>query len=320
MKAAVFKNYGPPEVLHIEDRAKPIPSKNQVLIRNYATSVNSADWRIRKPNPSAVRLFFGLFRPMKSKQILGAVFAGVIEQTGEEVKKFKVGDRVFGMTGLVMGTYAEYVRIKEDGPIGIIPDKFSFNDAASIPFGASSSLHFLRKAAISKGQTILIYGASGALGTAAIQLAKHFGAEVTAVCSAANKDLVLSIGADHHLDYNSTEFRSLNKRYDIVYETVNKLPFRDCLNYLREKGTLIMASAGISETFKGLLSNISGKHRVITGTALEKPEEIIYLQNLMMNGGIKAVIDKIYNLKDIAEAHRYVESGHKKGSVVIEIV
>lgn len=320
MKAAVFKNYGPPEVLHIEDRAKPIPSKNQVLIRNYATSVNSADWRIRKPNPSAVRLFFGLFRPMKSKQILGAVFAGVIEQTGEEVKKFKVGDRVFGMTGLVMGTYAEYVRIKEDGPIGIIPDKFSFNDAASIPFGASSSLHFLRKAAISKGQTILIYGASGALGTAAIQLAKHFGAEVTAVCSAANKDLVLSIGADHHLDYNSTEFTSLNKRYDIVYETVNKLPFRDCLNYLREKGTLIMASAGISETFKGLLSNISGKHRVITGTALEKPEEIIYLQNLMMNGGIKAVIDKIYNLKDIAEAHRYVESGHKKGSVVIEIV
>lgn len=320
MKAAVFKNYGPPEVLHIEDRVKPIPAKNQVLIRNYATSVNSADWRLRKPNPSAVRLFLGLFRPMKSKQILGAVFAGVIEETGEAVKNFKRGDRVFGMTGMAMGTYAEYVKIKADGPIGIIPDQTSFKEAASIPFGASASLHFLRKAAIRKGQSILIYGASGALGTAAIQLAKHFGTEVTAVCSAVNKEMVLSIGADHYLDYNSTAFTSLNKRYDIVYETVNKLPFKDSLRFLKEKGTLIMASANVSETFKGLLSNILGKHKVITGMAVEKPEEIIYLQNLMMNGDIKAVIDRTYDLTEIAEAHRYVESGHKKGNVVVEIV
>lgn len=319
MKAAVFKKYGPPEVLHIQERDKPAPAKNQILIRNFATSVNSADWRLRKPDPSAVRLFLGLIRPAKSRQLLGAVFSGTVEETGNEVKNFKPGDKVFGMTGLSMGTYAEYVCIKEDAAIGIIPDNISFNEAASIPFGASTSLHFLRKAAIQKGQSILIYGASGALGTTGIQLAKHFGAEVTAVCSAGNKEMVMNIGADYHLDYTSTDFKSLSKRYDIVYETVNRLSFEDSMRYLKEKGTLIMASAGISETLKGILSNVFRKYKVITGMAVEKPEEISYIQNLIASGDIKAVIDRTYALEEIAEAHRYVEAGHKKGSVVIEI-
>lgn len=319
MKAAIFKKYGPPEVLHIEKVSKPVPNGNQVLIRNYSTSVNSADWRLRKPDPFAVRLVFGLFNPKKSKQILGGVFAGIVEDTGNKVKSIKTGDRVFGMTGMAMGTYAEYVCVAENSPIGLIPANFNFSEAASIPFGATTSLHFLRKAHIKKGQSILIYGASGALGTAAIQLSKYFGAEVTAVCSSSNKALVQAIGADRHIDYTNENFKLDSGRYDIVFETVNKLSFADCTKYLKENGTLILGSAGISETFQGVLSNISGKHKVISGLAMEKPEEIRFIQNLMADGHLKAVIDKIYTLEEIAEAHRYVEAGHKKGTVVVEI-
>ncbi|SDL76425.1 NADPH:quinone reductase [Daejeonella rubra] len=319
MKAAIFKKYGPPEVLHIEEVKKPVPNKNQVLIRNYSTSVNSADWRLRKPDPFAVRLVFGLFNPKKSKQILGGVFAGIVEELGSKVTGFKAGDRVFGMTGMAMGTYAEYVCVAENSPIGLIPPNFNFCEAASIPFGATTSLHFLRKANIQKGQSILIYGASGALGTAAIQLAKYFGAEVTAVCSASNKALVKAIGADHHIDYTQETFKLGSKRYDIVFETVNKQSFADSIKCLKEKGILILGSAGISETLQGILSNISGKHKVISGLAMEKPEEIRYIQNLMADGHLHAVIDRIYSLEEIADAHRYVEAGHKKGNVVVEI-
>lgn len=319
MKAAVFKKYGPPEVLQIEELSKPAPKKDQILIRNYAASVNSADWRLRKPDPFAVRLVLGLFNPRKSKQILGVVFAGIVEQAGKKTTGFKPGDRVFGMTGMAMGTYAEYVCVAENGPIALIPHHISFNEAASIPFGATTSLHFLRKANIQKGQSILIYGASGALGTAAIQLAKYFGAEVTAVCSLSNKDLVMAIGADHHIDYTIEDFTSGSKKYDIIFETVNKLPFAKSIKCLKSKGILILGSAGISETLRGILTNISAKYKVISGMAVEKPEEIRYIQNLMANGHLKPVIDKIYSLGEIADAHRYVESGHKKGNVVIEI-
>lgn len=319
MKAAVFKEYGPPEVLRIEKINTPEPSENQILIRNLYTAVNSGDWKLRKADPFVVRLLFGLFKPAKSKQILGAVFAGTVEQTGSKVRDFKPGDRVFGMTGMAMGTYAEYVCVAENSPLGLIPTQITFSEAASIPFGATTSLHFLRKANIQKGQSILIYGASGAVGTAAIQLAKHFGAVVTAVCSAPNKELVMSIGADHHIDYKDKDFTLDNKHYDIVFETVNKLSFADCIQCLKMNGVLILGSAGISETFRGILTNARGRHKVIFGMAMESNEQIRYIQKLTEHGSLKPVIDKIYNLEEIAKAHHYVEAGHKKGNVVIKI-
>lgn len=319
MKAATFKRYGPPEVLQIEKVITPSPKENQILIRNSYTSVNSGDWRLRKPDPFAVRLIFGLFKPAKSKQILGVVFSGIVEQTGSKVTSFKAGDRVFGMTGMNMGTYAEYVCVAEDSPVGLIPPQTSFSEAASIPFGATTSLYFLQKANIQKGQSILIYGASGAVGTAAIQLAKYFGAEVTAVCSASNKELVTGIGADYHIDYTRENFRSKNKQYDIIFETVNKLSFADSIKCLKTKGVLILGAAGISETMQGIRTNISGRYKVILGMASESPEQIRQIQHLMENGYLKPVIDKTYSLEEIADAHHYVEAGHKKGNVAIKI-
>lgn len=319
MKAALFKRYGPPEVLQIEKVNTPSPKENQILIRNSYTSVNSGDWRLRKPDPFAVRLIFGLFKPAKSKQILGVVFSGIVEQTGSKVTGFKPGDRVFGMTGMSMGTYAEYVCVAENSPIGLIPPQITFSEAASIPFGATTSLYFLQKANIQKGQSILIYGASGAVGTAAIQLAKHFGAEVTAVCSASNKELVMGIGADHHIDYTLEDFTLKDKQYDIIFETVNKLSFADSIKCLKTKGVLILGAAGISEALQGILTNISGRYKVISGMATESPEQIMYIQNLLENGYLKPVIDKIYNLEEIADAHHYVEAGHKKGNVIVKI-
>ena len=319
MKAALFKRYGPPEVLQIEKVNTPSPKENQILIRNSYTSVNSGDWRLRKPDPFAVRLIFGLFKPAKSKQILGVVFSGIVEQTGSKVTGFKPGDRVFGMTGMSMGTYAEYVCVAENSPISLIPPQITFSEAASIPFGATTSLYFLQKVNIQKGQSILIYGASGAVGTAAIQLAKHFGAEVTAVCSASNKELVMGIGADHHIDYTLEDFTLKDKQYDIIFETVNKLSFADSIKCLKTKGVLILGAAGISEALQGILTNISGRYKVISGMATESPEQIMYIQNLLENGYLKPVIDKIYNLEEIADAHHYVEAGHKKGNVIVKI-
>lgn len=319
MKAAVFKKYGPPEVLQIEKINALEPLKNQMLIRNLYTAVNSGDWKLRKADPFAVRLLFGLFKPVKSKQILGAVFAGIVEHTGSNARGFKPGDRVFGMTGMAMGTYAEYLCVTENSPVGLIPSQISFSEAAAIPFGATTSLHFLRKANIQNGQSILIYGASGAVGTAAIQLAKYFGAVVTAVCSASNKELVISLGADHHMDYKDKDFALENKRFDIVFETVNKLSFTDCIKCLKMNGVLILGSAGISETLQGILTNIRRRYKVIFGMVMESNEQISYIQKLTEKGTLKPVIDKIYNLEEIAEAHHYVESGHKKGNVVIKI-
>ena len=218
-----------------------------------------------------------------------------------------------------MGTYAEYVCVAENSPISLIPPQITFSEAASIPFGATTSLYFLQKVNIQKGQSILIYGASGAVGTAAIQLAKHFGAEVTAVCSASNKELVMGIGADHHIDYTLEDFTLKDKQYDIIFETVNKLSFADSIKCLKTKGVLILGAAGISEALQGILTNISGRYKVISGMATESPEQIMYIQNLLENGYLKPVIDKIYNLEEIADAHHYVEAGHKKGNVIVKI-
>ena len=317
MKAAVYTRYGPPEVLHMAEVEKPVAKAGELLIRNRAASVNSADWKLRKPEPFAVRFFFGLSKPRKP--ILGGIFAGEVEAVGDRVQGFKPGDRVFGTTGMAMGTYAQYICVPETAPIGKIPDNIHFPEAASLLFGTTAAMHFLEKANLQLGQTVLIYGASGALGTAAVQLAKHSGAEVTAVCSASNAGLVKALGADHVIDYAGEDFTKHTGQYDVVFETVNKLPYRNSLRLLKKNGVLLLAAAGMSEMLSGVWTSLSSKQKVVSGLALEKPRQIEHIRTLVQNGELKPVIDRSYPLSELAEAHRYVETGHKKGNVVVLI-
>jgi NADPH:quinone reductase-like Zn-dependent oxidoreductase len=317
MRAITFTKYGDPEVLNLNEVNKPISKENEVLIQIYATAVNSGDLHLRKADPFAVRFFFGLFKPRK--HILGAVFAGQAEEVGTKVKKFKGGDKVFGMTGMSMGGYAEYKCMPENGCITLMPVNINYDEAASVPFGATTAMHFLRKAEIKKGQKVLIYGASGSVGTAAIQLAKYFQAEVTGVCSSANVSLVKSLGADKVIDYTIEDFTENGEKYDVIYETVNKVSFSKCLKSLNKKGTLILGAAGISDTFNGLWFNMTSAGKFISGVNSENVEDLKLIKVLIEKGEFKHVIDRKFNLEEIVEAHCYVEKGHKSGSVVIKV-
>jgi NADPH:quinone reductase-like Zn-dependent oxidoreductase len=319
MQAAVFRKYGAPEVVKIEMRPKPVPGNHQVLIRNYASAVNSGDWKLRQADPAAARLFIGLFRPRKSKQILGAAFAGVVESVGRLVTEFKPGDHVFGATGFALGTHATYVCVHQDSPIAGIGRDICFTDAAAIPFGATTALHFLRKANLKAGQEIMIYGASGAVGIAAIQLAKYFGATVTAVCSTANKALVIDSGADHHVDYNHPDFENHTHQYDVVFETVGKLPLQKAIALTRENGTVILGSGGFYNMLFARGKAKRKNRKLVTGLALEKKEEMIFLSTLLKAGVIRPVIDTIFPLNKIVDAHRLAQSGRKKGNAVVKL-
>lgn len=317
MKAAVYTTYGTPEVLHLKDLQKPTPKDNEVLIRIHATAATSGDCRLRKADPFAVRFFFGLFKPKKN--VLGGVLSGKIEATGTNVKGFKVGDSVFGSTSMDFGAYAQYICLPETGALAIKPENFSHEEAAALPFGGATAFHFLQKANIQPGQKVLIYGASGAVGTAAVQVAKYFGAEVSAVCSTSNIEMVKSIGADKVIDYTKTGFAKNGEQYDVIYETVNKAPVSSCLAVLKNKGTLILGAGMLPEMLQGTWAAITSGVKVISGPALPTVESIRFLQKLAESGKLKAVIDRTYPLEKIAEAHRYVEKGHKKGNVVIEV-
>jgi NADPH:quinone reductase-like Zn-dependent oxidoreductase len=317
MKAAVYTSYGAPEVLHIKAIAKPIPKDDEVLVKNYATSASSGDSRLRSADPFAVRFFFGLFKP--SKAVLGGVFSGEIEAVGKKVKKFKVGDKVFGSTAVQFGTYAEYTCLPETGAIALKPNNISHEEAAVLPFGGVTALHFLRQANIQPGQKVLIYGASGAVGSAAVQIAKHFGAEVTGVCSAANAELVKSLGADQVIDYAKTDFSKTGKKYDVVFETVNKASSLACLSALHESGIFLSGAGMLNAMLLGIWSSLTSRKKVISGVALASLESINVLQELASIGHLKAVIDRQFTLDQIVEAHRYVDKGHKKGNVAIRI-
>ncbi len=255
MKAVVIREYGPPEVLKLTEIAKPIPKEDEIRIKVYATSVSSGDVHLRKADPWVVRLFFGLTRPKKT--ILGFVLAGEIETVGKDIRHFKVGDKVFGSAGMGFGAYAEFICISEKEVLAIKPENITYEEAAAIPFGGNTALYFLKKAEIQDGQKVLIYGASGAVGTAAVQLAKYFGAEVTGVCSAANIEMVKSLGADHTIDYTTTDFTKEGEIYDVIFDTVGKSSFTNSIKTLKKKGILILASAGLSEMFQGLWTSIS---------------------------------------------------------------
>ena len=321
MKAAVYTKYGPPDVLRLEEVEKPTLGDDKVLIRVRATSVTAADYRIRGSNFPPLfwlpgRIGFGLRRPKKT--ILGMNLAGEVEAVGKDVKRFSEGDRVFGSSGGRFGAYAEYVCLPEEAAVVSKPDNVTYEEAAAIPFGAFTSLFFLRdKANIQSGQSVLIYGASGAVGTAAIQLAKYFGAEVTGVCSSTNVELVASLGADTVIDYTKEDFTENSKKYDLIFETVGKSSVTRGIGSLKQGGIYLANVIGPSELAQMLRTSVAGSKKVKGGIASEKTRDLIFLKELIEAEKLKAVVDESYPLEHIAEAHRYAEKGHKKGNVII---
>lgn len=317
MKAIVYTQYGSPEVLQLKEVEKPMIKSNEILLRVKATAVNSGDWRLRKADPFAVRLFLGLIKPKLN--ILGAVFSGDVESVGKDVKRFKVGDQVFGHTDMRFGAYAEYLCLSEHGSLALKPDSLTHTEAAVIPFGGTSALHFIKKAAIQPGQKVLIYGASGAVGSTAVQLAKSFGAEVTGVCSTENVDWVKSLGADNVIDYTKEDFTTNGKVYDVIMDTVNKVSFSRGVKSLTKNGKLILSAAGMTEMLQGFWTSMTSSKKVLTGVIGHTAEDIDFLKGLIEAGKLKPVIDKIFPLEQMAEAHAYVEKGHKKGNVAITV-
>lgn len=317
MKAIVYTEYGPPEVLQLKEVEKPSPKDSEILVRIKATAVNSGDWRLRKADPFAVRFFFGLIKPKVN--ILGSVFSGEVELVGKDVTRYKVGDQVFGHTDMCLGAYAEYKCIPENGTLALKPSSLTHTEAAAIPFGGVTAWHFVKEAAIKPEQKVLVVGASGAVGNAAIQLAKSFGANVTGVCSTANIDLVTSIGADKVIDYTKEDFTQNGETYDVIFDTVNAISVSRSLKSLNKNGIMILSAAGMTEMIQGLWASLTSSKKVMTGVISHSVEDITFLKELIEAGRLKPVIDKTYSLEQIAEAHVYVERGHKRGNVAIAV-
>ena len=314
MKAIIYTKYGPPEVLQLKEVDKPTPKDNEVVIRIFATTVTSGEPKMRSADPFVVRFFAGFLKPKKT--ILGTELAGEIEAVGRAVQLFKVGDKVFGSAGMSFGAYAEYVCLPEDGVLAIKPANMSYQEAASVPFGALSALYFLRKADIQSGQKVLIYGASGSLGTYAVQLAKYYGAEVTGVCSTTNIEMVTSLGAKTVIDYTKGDFTNTDDTFDVIFDTVGKTSFSSCKKLLKKKGFFLTAAGGlIVPKLRGLFTSKT----IIGGIAKDRAEDLIFIKELIEKGQLKPVIDRTYPLEQIVEAHGYVEKGHKKGNVIIAV-
>lgn len=314
MKAIVYRRYGKPEVLRLTEVAIPEPGENDILVRVKAVAVNSGDCRLRRADPFAVRFFFGLFRPRKA--VLGAMFSGEVVRTGKNVTRFRAGDEVFGSSGMAFGAYAEYLCLPGTAVMALKPAGLSHEDAAALPFGGLTALHFLQKAGITKGQQVLVYGASGAVGTAVLQLAVQAGARVTAVCSTANAELVRSLGAAQVIDYTK-ETPAQTGCYDLVIDTVNKLPFAQAIALVKEGGMLLLSAAVGKEMLRAGLAG--GKKKVLTGIIRETQANLDQLSVLAAAGKYKAVIGKKFRLEEMAAAHAYVETGHKQGNAVAAV-
>jgi NADPH:quinone reductase-like Zn-dependent oxidoreductase len=316
VKAAVYSSYGPPEVVRIADVEKPAPRDNEILIRVRATTVCAADWRLRSATPFITRFFLGLLRPRKP-MIGGMELAGVVESVGKRVTQFRAGDEVFG-GARSFGGHAEYVCLPERS-VSLKPANMPFEEAAAVVFGGFSALSFLRRAKIQAGQDVLIYGASGSVGVFAVQLAKHFGARVTGVCSTANLDLVTSLGADRVIDYTREDFSKSGQKYDIVFDTVGKSKTARSLKALKRGGVYVqIAPMSASDTLAMLWAWVTGV-RVVGGMARGTADDLRFLKQLIEEGKLKTVIDRRYSLDQITDAHRHAETGHKKGHVVIVV-
>lgn len=323
MKAIVYEKYGSPEVIKLKEVVKPIPKDNEVLIRIHSTAISPSDCAFRKAKPFVVRFFDGLIKP---KSIPGDILAGDIEAVGKNVTKFNVGDHVFGATGTNYGAHAEYTCLSEEGAIVIKPTGITYGDGAALADGAITALPFLRdNANIKKGQKILINGASGSVGTFAVQLAKHYGAIVTGVCSGTNIDMVKSLGADYVIDYTKEDFTTYHEAYDIVFDIVGKSRFSQCKKSLKANGIYMTTVPTIGVLLQMLwTSKIGNKKAIFAATGLRKPRErakdLSYLGELTEEGIIKSIIDRVYPLEKMAEAHRYVDQEHKKGNMIVNMV
>ena len=323
MKAIICTRYGSPDVLKVLEVAKPAPGANEVLVKINVASVTAADTMMRKGVPLYARLFLGLMRPRRP--IPGTGFAGVIEALGKEVKQFKVGDRVFGETGVNFGANAEYVCVPETGVIGKLPETMSDEEAAPICDGPLTSLSFLKDVGkIREGQKVLVNGAAGSLGSAAVQIARHFGAEVTGVCSTSNLELVKSLGADKVIDYTKTDLTQAEDTYDIIFDTVGKSSFPRCKGLLRGNRVYLSSVLKLPLLFQMIWTSRAGRKKAkFSATGLRPVEELRgllkELESLYKKGKLKTVIDRRYPLELATEAHRYVETGHKRGNVVLTI-
>ena len=327
MKAVVWTKYGPPDVLELRQVEKPVPKDNEVLIKIYATTVTAGDCEMRSLKfpiflGLPMRLWRGLLKP-RGTSILGTELAGEIEAIGKDVKRFKVGDPVFGSAGLNFGANAEYICLPEEpgemeGGVAIKPANMTYEEAATVPFGGRDALHFLRNGNIQSGQRILIKGAGGSIGTFAVQLAQHFGAEVTAVDSTGKLDILRSIGADHVVDYTREDFTKSGEIYAVIFDVVGKISLSRSAKSITQNGTYLLANP-TSQLVQGLWTRMTSSKKVFMGTASGTIADLVFLRKLIEEGKIKTVIDRSYPLEQIVEAHRYVETGGKKGNLVITV-
>jgi len=328
MKAVIWTNYGPPDVLQLKEVEKPAPKDNEILIKIHAATAATPDTEIRRLKlpllfALPLRLYMGVIKPTRIT-ILGTEFAGEVESAGKDVTRFKPGDQVFGYTGLGMGTYAEYLCLQEypsgfAGVLGTKPGNMTYEEAAAIPFGGLEALHSLGKADIRRGQKVLIVGAGGSIGTYAVQLAKYYGAEVTGVDHTVKLDMLRSIGADHVVDFTREDFTKNGQTYDVILDTIDKSPFLGSLRSLNENGTYLNANPGVFDRIRWHWASKRSTKKVIPWAGDYSTNNLLVLKELIEAGKIRPVIDRCYPLEQIVEAHRYVETGLKKGNVVVKV-
>ena len=325
MKAAVCTAYGPPEVLELREIAKPTPKDNEVLIRIQATTVSRADVELRRfIFPSWIwlplRLYFGVLKPRV--RVLGQEFAGEVEAVGKDVKSLAPGDRVFGTTGISLGAHAEYICLNEQpegGALAKMPALLTFAEAAPVPYGGSEALGFLRRGHIQQGQKVLIIGAGGSFGTFAVQLAKYFGAEVTAVDSAGKQEMLRSLGTDHVIDYATEDFAASGEVYDLIFDVVCRVPLSRHLRVLRPNGRSLLANPQTSHVVRGLWTSLTSSKKVSIGAEGGTKEDLAFLVELVEAGKLRSVTDRHFPLEEIVAANRYAETEQKKGNIIIEV-
>jgi len=317
MKAVIHSKYGPPEVLRLEEVEQPVPKDDEVLVKIHATTVTRTDSGLRSAELFVTRFFTGLHRP--KRKILGMELAGEVEAVGATITEFQVGDDVFGV--IVSGAHAEYVCVPETAPLAHKPASMSFEEAAAVCDGASLALACLRKGDLREGRSIVVYGASGSVGTAAVQLARHFGADVTAVCNTKNLELVASLGADDVVDYTQEDFTKNGKTYDVIFDAVGKHSFRRCRRSLKPRGIYIDTDVGFlwHVPVLALLTRRIGDKKVYLGIVRYTKEDVLFLKQLIEEGKYRAVIDRTYPLEEVVAATRYVETEQKTGNVVLTV-